>query len=126
MINRPTLLLVDDDVTLLHATAQLLDLSGFDAILSDTSIEALTLLADTSVSGVLIDIFMPDRDGVETISEMRSRWPDLPIIAMSGGWRAIKAEQALAMAEGLGANAILSKPFDRQALLAALAQAGLA
>lgn len=120
MIIRPLLLLVDDDVTLLQAISGLLELEGFDTVLSQTAAQAIEFLNDMPVSGVIIDIFMPDRDGMETIGEIRARWPNLPIIAMSGGWRTISPETILETARALGAQEALTKPFDRQALVEAV------
>jgi CheY-like chemotaxis protein len=65
-------------------------------------------------------MFMPERDGIEIIQEIRRLQPDLPIVAMSGGWRTMKSAQTLEVARALGADAVLSKPFDRESLLAAL------
>ena len=120
MIIRPLLLLVDDDVTLLQAISGLLALEGIDTVLSQTAAQAIEFLNDLPVSGVIIDIFMPDRDGMETIGEIRARWPNLPIIAMSGGWRTISPETILETARALGAQEALTKPFDRQALVEAV------
>lgn len=120
MNTRPLLLLVDDDVTLLQAISGLLELEGFDTVLSQTAAKAIEFLNDLPVSGVIIDIFMPDRDGMETIGEIRARWPNLPIIAMSGGWRTISPEVILETARALGAQEALTKPFDRQTLVEAV------
>lgn len=120
MIIRPLILLVDDDVTLLQAISGLLELEGIDTVLSQTAAQAIEFLNDLPVSGVIIDIFMPDRDGMETIGEIRARWPNLPIIAMSGGWRTISPETILETARALGAQEALTKPFDRQALVEAV------
>lgn len=123
MQEQPTILLFDDDVTLLQATSAILALSGFDVVTSDSASQAVEFLDKLRISAVMIDMFMPEQDGVETIHEIRTRWPAIPIVAMSGGWRTIKSEQALDLADALGAKAVLSKPFDRETLLAALAQA---
>jgi len=68
---------------------------------------------------VLTDILMPQKDGVEVLRMVKRRWPDLPVIALSGGgW--IGAEQLLGMAERLGADRVLQKPVTRDALLQAV------
>ncbi|WP_300575843.1 response regulator [Phenylobacterium sp.] len=120
MTDRPLLLLVDDDVTLLRATSAILEVEGYDTILSDTAARAIEFLQHLPVAAVIVDIFTPDQDGMETIGQIHSRWPDLPIIAMSGGWRTISPETILETARALGAQAALSKPFDRPTLLAAV------
>jgi len=120
MTDRPLLLLVDDDVTLLRVTSAILEVEGFDTILSDTAARAIEFLQHLPVAAVIVDIFMPDQDGMETIGQIRGLWPDLPIIAMSGGWRTISPETILETARALGAQEALTKPFDRQALVEAV------
>ena len=117
---RPLILLVDDDVTMLQAISAHLDLEGFESVLSQTAAQAIEFLKDLSISVVIMDIFMPDQDGMETISEIRARWPHLPIIAMSGGWRTISPDTILETAQALGAQGALAKPFDRQTLVEAI------
>jgi CheY-like chemotaxis protein len=70
---------------------------------------------------VILDLFMPGMDGLETIRTLRARTPKIPILAMSG----IMARQAaspdyLKMANKLGATATLAKPFRPQQLLRAV------
>jgi len=122
MDHRPLVLLVDDDVTLLQAIAQILGAEGFEVVLADQPNLATEFLNNLSVDLAIIDIFMPERDGVEVIRDMKARWPDLPIIAMSGGWRSINPDTVLEMARALGAEAGLIKPFDRAGLVALVRQ----
>lgn len=122
MTTRPLLLLVDDDVTLLQVFASQLNLEGFDTVLAETAAQAIEFLNSLEVMLVIIDIFMPDQDGMETIGQIRARWPQMPIIAMSGGWRTISPDTILETAMALGAQAALAKPFDRETLVAAVRQ----
>ena len=68
------------------------------------------LLAEQEFGLVLTDVLMPDKDGIEVISELRRDHPNLPIIAMSGGGR-LPRDGYLTIARHLGAHAILQKPF---------------
>jgi CheY-like chemotaxis protein len=120
MTIRPLILLVDDDVTLLQIFSGQLHLEGFEAVLAETAAQAIEFLQALTIDLVIVDIFMPDRDGMETIGEIRARWPHLPIIAMSGGWRTISPDTILETAKALGAQEALAKPFDRQTLAAAI------
>jgi len=70
---------------------------------------------------VITDIIMPNLEGIETIAYLRKRQPNLKIIAMSGGGRGRHTE-LLDVAERMGAQVTLVKPFHRSALLAALTQ----
>lgn len=123
MTIRPLILLVDDDVTLLQIISGHLHLEGFEVALAQTAAQAIESLQELTVSLVIVDIFMPDQDGMETIGEIRARWPHLPIIAMSGGWRTISPDTILETAKALGAQDALAKPFDRETLLAAIGRA---
>lgn len=123
MTTRPLILLVDDDVSLLQAIAAILDLEGFESVLCESAPRVVEFLRNLPISLVIIDIFMPDQDGMETIRAIREHWPQLPIIAMSGGWRSINPETILETARALGAQDALEKPFDRAALVEAVRMA---
>lgn len=122
MSHRPVILLVDDDVTLLQAIAQILGAESFEVVLADQPNLATQFLNNLNVDLAIVDIFMPERDGVELIRDIKARRPDLPIIAMSGGWRSINPDTVLEMARALGAEAGLIKPFDRATLTATVAE----
>ena len=65
---------------------------------------------------VITDIIMPNKDGIETIIELRRDFPGIKILAISGGGR-IGSENYLDMAKSLGAHGILAKPFKQKDLL---------
>lgn len=67
---------------------------------------------------VITDIFMPEQDGIETIAALHAEFPDLKVIAVSGGGKASSADGYLRTALAIGADAVLSKPFDQHELLA--------
>lgn len=69
---------------------------------------------------VITDLFMPERDGIETLCGLRQNCADLPIIVMSGGGRLQDVEDFLGYATQLGAAQALQKPFSRSQLLAAV------
>ncbi len=66
---------------------------------------------------VVTDVVMPEKEGIETIMEMRKLNQTLRIVAISGGGR-IKNMDFLRLARGLGADATLPKPFRKEELLA--------
>lgn len=82
---------------------------------------ALDCLHQQPFDLVFLDIFMPLRDGIETLSAIRKEGYLLPVIAMSGGGGK-EAMDFLTMVEKLGANASLRKPFQRSELLGLLAR----
>jgi DNA-binding response OmpR family regulator len=68
---------------------------------------------------VITDLVMPDKEGLETIMELRRKHPAVKIIAMSGGGR-INARDFLRVAKVLGADRTFTKPFLSQELIAAI------
>ena len=68
---------------------------------------------------VVTDILMPEKEGIETIMELRRRRPRVKIVAISGGGQN-DAKIFLNLANNLGANHVLSKPFRNEQLLSAL------
>ena len=82
--------------------------------------QALAQLKQRRFAAVVIDIIMPEREGIETILEMRKHWPETFIIAMSGGGR-IGPEDFLKLALMVGADRTLKKPFTPTQLIYALA-----
>ena len=65
-------------------------------------------------------MLMPERDGIETIAELRERWPQIKVLAVSAGARLLDADLLLRAAKTLGADATLRKPVENKALLAAV------
>ncbi len=67
----------------------------------------------------ITDLIMPEKEGIETIMELRKKWTGVKIIAMSGGGR-VTAASYLGIARQMGAGAVLSKPFSNGELAAAI------
>lgn len=86
---------------------------------------ALEQMKARHCDAAVVDILMPDRDGLNFILEVRKIRPDLRIVAVSGGGR-IGALPLLKMAAGLGADATLVKPFSATDLGLALRPAATA
>jgi DNA-binding response OmpR family regulator len=72
---------------------------------------------------LITDIFMPGTDGLEAIVAFRSRWPTLPIVAISGGGSIARGDY-LDVAKEIGADAMLRKPFEPEQLLGVVARLG--
>lgn len=111
------ILVVDDDSRIRSGVVRILDRAGYRPREAASAREALTFLDTASADLVLTDLMMPDGDGVELISQARARWPDLPLLAITGsGESDIKAR-----AEQAGASAFLSKPVSSETLLKTIA-----
>ncbi|MBN1842035.1 MAG: response regulator [Deltaproteobacteria bacterium] len=114
-----SLLIVDDSITTLKWLRQILKREGYDVLEASNGKEGLRLCHQEWVDLVITDLIMPDKEGLETIMELRRDFPHVPIIAMSGGGR-ISPEEYLYLAKKLGAQHTLCKPFTRQEILRAI------
>lgn len=115
-----SLILVIDDEPLMRRTLRTaLEQAGHDVLEASDGNDGLAKALAAGPDLVLTDIIMPNREGVETIGELRRAQPDLPIIAISGGGR-MGAGVLLELARGLGATRTMSKPIRNADLLQAV------
>jgi CheY-like chemotaxis protein len=116
------ILLVDDHVDFLSVQQQLLENAGYTVVTATDGHKALAVVDSGNFDLVITDIIMPGKEGLETIMELRRRYPLLKVIAMSGGGR-VGAWSYLELAEKLGAIHTLEKPFNEAVLLEAVTTA---
>jgi DNA-binding response OmpR family regulator len=116
-----TILLVDDDEHVLAMLRTVLERAGYEVDTASDGEVALRVFDPTRHVLVITDIVMPVKEGIETITELRSRMPGLPIIAISGGGR-IGPEDYLAWVRRCGVTHTFAKPVRRQVLLDAVAE----
>lgn len=109
------ILVVDDNADLRSTIQALLEADGFDVAVAGDGQAALALHQSCPADVVITDLFMPDKDGIETIVELRKLSPKLKIIAMSG-WTSTQGSDYLRVAREIGATVTLQKPFDPQEL----------
>jgi CheY-like chemotaxis protein len=110
------ILIVDDEAPLRDMMTQMLQRDGHSTTTACNGIEALQRLQEHSFDLMILDMLMPGKDGIQTTLEARKIFPQLRILAVSGGRRAIPARFNLSSASMLGADASLEKPFDWDAL----------
>ncbi|MBM9613029.1 response regulator [Desulfobulbus rhabdoformis] len=110
------ILVVDDEAQIRTMLTQMLELEGFEVHTAENGEEGLALVGKYAFDLVITDMIMPVKDGLKFIMELVRDYPDLRILAISGGG-AIKAERYLTMAGYLGDIATLEKPFKREILL---------
>ncbi|HTI68023.1 MAG TPA: response regulator [Caulobacteraceae bacterium] len=106
-----TVCIIDDDDLARARMGQMLQAEGFLVLEAENARLGLQIVTEQAPDVVLIDLIMPDQDGIEAIAEFRRRWPEMPIVAISGGGR-IGPSLYLELARGLGATACLSKPLS--------------
>lgn len=115
-----TILLVDDNAGLLKMQSEFLRHAGHAVTTAVNGKEALRLTQDQVFDLVVTDLVMPEKEGIETIIELRRKIPTMRIIAMSGGGR-VDAKDYLLLAQKLGAAKTLAKPFSGKELVDAIA-----
>jgi DNA-binding response OmpR family regulator len=111
---------IEDDPLMLSHLEGMLTTAGHDVV---TALDVDTGLSRAETQGsdaAVVDILIPERDGLTFILEIRKTLPGIRIVAISGGGR-LGAGALLKMASGLGADAALVKPFSASELETALA-----
>jgi CheY-like chemotaxis protein len=111
------ILLIDDDDDLRPMIRKILERAGYDVVEAPDGKEGLRLFRLDPADLVLTDIYMPEKEGLETIRELRIDFPSVKIIAMSGGSGKTGGFSSLNFAAKFGAIHTISKPFRRQELL---------
>jgi DNA-binding response OmpR family regulator len=104
------ILVIDDDTAVCRVVRELLADDGHEAEEARDGAEGLRRCAADPPDLVITDLVMPNKEGIETIIELRRRFPGVRIIAMSGAGGQSPTTY-LAAASALGADAILRKPF---------------
>ena len=112
----PRVLFVDDEVTTSRATGRLLARMGFEVLMAETPLEAMSLAHDEVVNVVVADIHLPNFSGVELAHELRAGGLAAPILFISGDSKALSE----ATAAGLTRTRVLAKPFTAAELNAAI------
>lgn len=105
------ILIVDDEVQIRESLKIFLERNGYTVTVASDGAEALLRISSELFNLVVMDIIMPEKDGVELLVEIRKVDKSMPVIAMTGGGR-IGKQNYLQMAKALGANAVLTKPYD--------------
>jgi CheY-like chemotaxis protein len=123
------ILVIDDEETMRNVLIEILEREDYDVEVACNGDEGLALLREKGADLVITDIIMPGKNGVETVGDIRTEFPDTRIIVISGGGNvtpmdyepsAIKTAAYLASASVAGADVTLAKPFERKELLDAV------
>lgn len=109
------ILIVDDDMAVRDSIRTLLDLDGHHVVEAADGRQGEAAIARHAPDLVILDIFMPEQDGFETLRRLRRSHPHLKILAVSGSG-AHQLDRTLTFASEFGADAVLSKPFAADAL----------
>lgn len=110
------ILVIDDDALVRETIIQILEDRGYTVVSAEDGEHGLAAFRAEQPDLVITDIIMPEKEGIQTIAQMRGERPDTKIIAISGGGR-IGNIDFLKIARHLGAMDILPKPFDPDELV---------
>jgi len=109
MGQRPVIMVVEDDVEMNELHRELLAVHGLDAVAAYTGTEAMETCRRCNADAVLLDIMLPEMDGLETCRQLRQRdGRKLPIIIVT----ALAGEDCRRLGYEAGADAYFCKPFD--------------
>jgi CheY-like chemotaxis protein len=108
-----SILVADDEETIRQSVRRCLEHAGFDVCEAANGAEVAAACQAAPFDLAVIDVFMPQKDGLEAIMSLRKQQPDVKIIAMSGA----PEDVFLDSAAGLGASRVLRKPFRPAELL---------
>lgn len=113
------ILVFDDEPSILLMIKKMLEKAGHEVDIALNGKEGMALFQKHKPDLVITDIIMPEQEGLETIISLRKNYPDLKIIAISGGGR-IGPDGYLPGAKLLGANAVFTKPLMQKEFMQAV------
>ena len=113
----PSVLVVDDEDQLRQLIREILEQAGYQVTEARDGKEAVQQYRLAPADVVIMDILMPEQDGLETTSTLRREFPNVKIIAITGSSEMIGILSFLDVAKMLGAHRALQKPFEMKTLL---------
>lgn len=113
------ILVIEDEAQIRSLLRQNLETEGYMVLEAENGAVGITQYQRNTVDLVITDLIMPEKEGLETIRELRRLNPQVKIIAISGGGK-IEPEQYLSIAQKLGVLRTFTKPFRRNEILAAV------
>jgi len=110
------IIIIEDDMVIRESLKEILEMNNYEVLTIDSGIDLMKKINEFHPDILITDIIMPDKDGIEIIIEAKKTYPDIILVAISGGGR-IDSESYLNTAKYLGADATLKKPFTHGQLL---------
>ena len=109
------ILVIDDDYEVRVSLRKMLEMAGHRVIEASNGEEGVRLYSQNPTDLIITDILMPEKDGVEALLELRTDFPDIKVIVISG-----EGKELLATASEFGALRVFEKPFRVQEILSAV------
>jgi DNA-binding response OmpR family regulator len=113
------ILIIDDDEHVLATLRKMLERERYKVVVVPDGEAGLKFYRENSADLIIIDLLMPRRGGIDTIVELCAEFPNVKIIAISGGGR-VAAKDHLVVAKQFGAQYTFAKPVERKELLEAV------
>ena len=110
------ILVIDDDNVTRLMLWRILEKEGYEVFEASNGEKGIQINRTQPADLIITDIIMPEKEGIETIRELKEEFPDVKIIAISAGGRGAP-EIYLKMATGFGAADTIKKPINREELL---------
>ena len=105
------ILLIDDELQIRKLLREILEQKGHEVIDCENGTEGIRQYKESSFDLVIMDILLPDKDGFETLNELKLHHDQVNVLAISGGFSS-GTINVLPIAQRLGARQTLAKPFD--------------
>jgi len=112
-MDKMKILIVDDEQVVLDSCRKILEAEGYYVFLASSAVDALTALKTNEFSLLIIDVKMPEHDGMYLMRELNEHWPGTPVIVMSG----YHTVQTIEEAKRMGAVSFIYKPFTPDELI---------
>lgn len=112
-----TVLIIDDDPEILALWSDVLASDGMSVLTAPSGVQGVKLARSNAVDVILTDVLMPDKDGIETLLEVKAQDATAKVVLVSGGGRQVGMSM-LQVADHLGADATLRKPVNVDELCA--------
>ena len=113
------ILVVDDEPQVRAMLSLFLRKSGFEVSEAKDGDEALRIVSSADIALIILDLIMPGKEGLETLTALRKNGSETKVIAVSGGAKTVSTD-FLPIAQKLGADAVLKKPFRNETLLSTI------
>lgn len=116
MIN---ILVIDDEIKVREILKKMLERKGYSVYLAENGDEGLEICKDHNLDLMIVDMVMPGKNGLDIIKEVKRDYPDIKIIAISGGYL-IGPKRYLDNAKAFGADRFFEKPFTSDEIYSAI------
>ena len=110
------ILVIDDEEPVRFTLREILESENYEVTVASNGVEGTALFTAQPFPLVITDLFMPEKDGLQTIIDLKKDYPDTKIIAISGGG-SIGFIQLLESAQRFGADKVITKPFGTDEVL---------